>query len=141
MLYRATESRRTAIARILKNGWFERFARKERIADASLVEAVERAESGLVDADLGGGVIKQRVARTGQGKSGGYRTLILFRQGDRAIFAFGFAKSAQANITKADLALLRNSASEALEWSAGELDRLVATGTLVEIDDENRDEG
>lgn len=141
MLYAATERRRTAIARIFKNGWFERFARKERIADASLREAVQRAESGLVDADLGGGVIKQRVARTGQGKSGGYRTLILFRQGDRAIFAFGFAKSAQANITKADLLLLRDAASEALEWSAGELDRLVASGTLVEIDDGNRDEG
>ncbi|WP_409994389.1 type II toxin-antitoxin system RelE/ParE family toxin [Sphingobium sp. AEW010] len=134
-------SRKTAIARIFKNGWFERFARKERITDASLREAVERAESGLVDADLGGGVIKQRVARTGQGKSGGYRTLILFRQGDRAIFAFGFAKSAQANISKADLALLRDAASEALEWSARELDRLVASGTLVEIDDGNRDEG
>ncbi|WP_239018843.1 type II toxin-antitoxin system RelE/ParE family toxin [Sphingobium terrigena] len=140
MLYEATESRRTAIARIFKNGWFERFARKERITDASLREAVERAESGLVDADLGGGVIKQRVARTGQGKSGGYRTLILFRQGDKAIFAFGFAKSAQANISKADLALLRNAASEVLEWSAGELDRLVALGTLVEIDDGNGDE-
>ena len=141
MLYAATERRRTAIARIFKNGWFERFARKERIADASLREAVQRAESGLVDADLGGGVIKQRVARTGQGKSGGYRTLILFRQGDKAIFAFGFAKSAQANISKADLALLRNAASESLEWSAGELDRLVALGPLVEIDDGNRDEG
>lgn len=102
---------------------------------------MERAESGLVDANLGGGVIKQRVARTGQGKSGGYRTLILFRQGDRAIFTFGFAKSAQANITKTDLALLRDAASEALEWNAGELDRLVASGTLVEIDDGNRDEG
>lgn len=102
---------------------------------------MERAESGLVDADLGGGVIKQRVARPGKGKSGGYRTLILFRQGDRAIFAFGFAKSGQANISKADLALLRDTASEALEWSAGELDRLVASGTLVEIDDGNRDEG
>jgi hypothetical protein len=141
VLYEATESRRTAIARIFKNGWFERFARKERIADAWLREAVERAEGGLVDADLGGGVIKQRVALTGQGKSGGYRTLILFRQGDKAIFAFGFAKSAQANISKADLALLRNAASEALEWSAGELDRLVALGTLVEIDNGNRDEG
>lgn len=141
MLYRAAENRRTAIARIFKNGWFERFARKERITDASLREAVERAESGLVDADLGGGVIKQRVARTGQGKSGGYRTLILFRQGDRAIFTFGFAKSAQANITKTDLALLRDAASEALEWNAGKLDRLVASGTLVEIDDGNRDEG
>nr|WP_279606811.1 type II toxin-antitoxin system RelE/ParE family toxin [Sphingobium yanoikuyae] len=126
---------------MFKNGWFERFARKERIADAALREAVERAESGLVDADLGGGVIKQRVARTGQGKSGGYRTLILFRQGDRAIFAFGFAKSVQANISKADLALLRDAASEALEWSGEELDRLIASGTLVEIDDGNDGEG
>ncbi|MBB4150735.1 hypothetical protein GGQ90_004544 [Sphingobium scionense] len=102
---------------------------------------MQRAESGLVDADLGGGVIKQRGARTGQGKSGGYRTLILFKQGDRAIFAFGFAKSAQANISKADLALLRNAATEALEWSAEELDRLVVSGTLLEIDDGNDGEG
>ncbi|CAM5533510.1 Addiction module toxin RelE OS=Sphingobium scionense OX=1404341 GN=GGQ90_004544 PE=4 SV=1 [Sphingobium scionense] len=94
-----------------------------------------------MDADLGGGVIKQRGARTGQGKSGGYRTLILFKQGDRAIFAFGFAKSAQANISKADLALLRNAATEALEWSAEELDRLVVSGTLLEIDDGNDGEG
>lgn len=102
---------------------------------------MERAESGLVDADLGGGVIKQRVARSGQGKSGGYRTLILFRQGDRAIFAFGFAKSAQVNISKADLALLRVAATEALEWSGEELDRLVGSGTLVEIEDGNDGEG
>ncbi len=94
-----------------------------------------------MDADLGCGVIKQRVARPGKGKSGGYRTLILFRQGDRAIFAFGFAKSAQANISKADLALLRDSAAEALEWNDEELDRLVASGTLVEIDDGNDGEG
>ncbi|WP_257721818.1 type II toxin-antitoxin system RelE/ParE family toxin [Sphingobium sp. SJ10-10] len=126
---------------MFKNGWFERFARKERIADSALRDAVQRAESGLVDADLGGGVIKQRVARAGQGKSGGYRTLILFRQGSRAIFAFGFAKSAQANISKADLALLRNAATEALEWNDEELDRLVASGALVEIDDENDGEG
>jgi hypothetical protein len=127
--------------RIFKNGWFERFARKERIADAALKEAVQRAENGLVDADLGGGVIKQRVARPGKGKSGGYRTLILFRQGDWAIFAFGFAKSAQANISKADLALLRDAAAEALGWSGEELDRLVASGTFVEIEDDGDDEG
>jgi hypothetical protein len=98
-----------------------------------------RADSGLVDADLGGGVIKQRVARPGRGKSGGYRTLILFRQGDRAIFAFGFAKSAQANISAADLALLRDAAVEALGWDDAELDRLVAAGALVEIEDEHED--
>lgn len=106
-----------------------------------LRDAVERAESGLVDADLGGGVIKQRVARPGKGRSGGYRTLILFRQGDRAIFAFGFAKAKQANISKADLGLLRDAATEALEWNDEELDRLVASGTLVEIDDGNYGEG
>ncbi|WP_262504404.1 type II toxin-antitoxin system RelE/ParE family toxin [Sphingobium sp. KCTC 72723] len=111
------------------------------MSNAALQDAVDRAESGLVDADLGGGVIKQRVARAGQGKSGGYRTLILFRQGDRAIFAFGFAKSSQANISKADLALLREAAAEALEWSGKELNRLVASGTLVEIEDGNDDEG
>jgi hypothetical protein len=78
-----------------------------------LVEAITRAESGLIDADLGGAVIKQRVARPGRGKSGGYRTLILFRQGDRAIFTFGFVKSKQDKISPADLAVLRQAAAEA----------------------------
>jgi hypothetical protein len=102
-----------------------------------LKEAVERAEKGLVDADLGGGVVKQRVAREGGGKSGGYRTLILYRQGDRAVFAFGFAKSTQANISKADLAILRDAATEAFRWSDDDLDRLIVSGALVEIDDGN----
>ena len=100
---------------------------------------MRRAENGLVDADLGGGVIKQRVARLGKGKSCGYREMILFRQGDRAIFAFGFAKRAQANISKTDLALLKQAATEALGWSGEELDRLAASGTLMEIEDEHED--
>lgn len=107
--------------------------------DPVLRDAIRRANDGLIDADLGGGVIKQRVARPGQGKSGGYRTLILFRQGNRAVFAFGFAKNAQANISKADLALLKDAAVEALGWSGEELDRLVASGALVEIEDEHED--
>ena len=127
------------MTRIFKNGWFDRFARKEALDDAVLREAIARAENGLVDADLGGGVIKQRVARSGKGKSGGYRTPMLFRQGDRAIFAFGFAKKAQANISKADLKLLKEAAAEALNWSDEELDELIAAGTLVEIEGEQQD--
>ena len=127
------------MTRIFKNGWFERFARKEKLADSVLRDAVGRAERGLIDADLGGGVIKQRVARPGKGKSGGYRTLILFRHGDRAIFAFGFAKSAKSNISKTDLALLKNAAAEALEWSDKELSRLATSGVLVEIADGEED--
>ena len=65
--------------------------------------------------------------------------MILFRQGNRAIFAVGFAKSAQANISKADLALLKEAAAEALKWSGEELDRLVASQTLVEVEDERED--
>lgn len=104
-----------------------------------LRQAVQRAESGLVDADLGGGVIKQRIARPGQGRSGGYRTLILFRRGNRAIFAFGFAKSAQANISKADMELLRDAATEAFGWNSNELEQLVASGALMEIEDEHEE--
>ena len=72
--------------RIFKNAWFERFARKQKLDAAALRDAIQRAERGLIDADLGGGVIKQRVARPGQGKSGGYRTIILYRQAHRAFF-------------------------------------------------------
>ncbi len=79
--------------RVFKNKWFSRFARKENVGDDELRHAVARAESGLIDADLGGGLIKQRIARTGQGRSSGYRSVIVFRSGQRAFFVYGFAKS------------------------------------------------
>lgn len=79
--------------RIFKTRLFAKFARRERIPDASLREAIERAGRALIDADLGGGVIKQRVGRKGQGRSRGYRTLIAYRFGEFAVFLFGFAKS------------------------------------------------
>ena len=84
--------------RIFKNKTFTRFARKAGIDDASLCKAVRDADQGLLDADLGGGVIKQRVARSGAGKSGGFRTLILFRIGTLAFFVHGFAKNERDNI-------------------------------------------
>lgn len=77
---------------IFKTKWLVRFARRERITDRSLGEAIDRAARGLIDADLGGGIIKQRVARQGQGRSGGYRTLIAYRAGARAVFLYAFAK-------------------------------------------------
>ncbi|MBF0184087.1 MAG: type II toxin-antitoxin system RelE/ParE family toxin [Magnetococcales bacterium] len=84
--------------RVFKNRWFAKFAIKERISDALLCAAVREAEAGLVDADYGGGVIKKRIAREGAGKSGGYRTVILYRRGNRAFFVYGFPKSETANI-------------------------------------------
>src|SRR5262249_38975342 len=92
---------------ILRLKAFSRFQRRERIADNALVIAVRDSESGLVDADLHGGLIKQRVARPGQGKSGGYRTIIAYRRGDRAVFLYGFAKNEKANLDDDELAYWR----------------------------------
>ncbi len=90
--------------RLWKLKAFARFQRRDRIADTVLGKAVRSAEDGLVDADLGGGLIKQRVARPGQGKSGGFRTIIAYRRGDRAVFLFGFAKSERENLDDDELA-------------------------------------
>jgi hypothetical protein len=84
--------------RIFRNRPFTRFARRARITDPELCEAVAEIERGLVDADLGGGVIKQRIARKGGGKSGSFRVLILLKAGERAFFVHGFAKSDRDNI-------------------------------------------
>ena len=112
---------------------FQRFRRKERIKDEDLCEAIERAEQGLIDADLGGGLIKQRVARQGQGKSGGYRTIIAYRQGDRAVFLFGFAKSRRANISQADQKDLADYGACLLTLDDTGVGALIADGTMFEI--------
>ena len=119
--------------RVFKNTWFQRFARKERITDAALCDAVARAEKGQVDADLGGSVLKQRVARPGAGRSGGYRVILLFRASDRALFAYGFAKSDRGNIGDDELAAFRQLATEVLSLSGEQLDALVAAGRFMEV--------
>jgi hypothetical protein len=102
--------------RIFRNKPFTRFARKVRIADADLCEAVSNVERGLIDADLGGGVLKQRIARKGGGKSGGFRALILLKVGERAFFVHGFAKSDRDNIRDDELVALKKLASELLNY-------------------------
>ena len=124
--------------RIFKTKAFARFARGALMTDKVLRAAVARAERGLVDADLGGGVIKQRIARRGAGKSGGFRTIILFRAGTRAFFVHGFAKNEQDNIRDDELAAFRMLADSLLNYDAAAIARVIANGTLTEVmnDDE-----
>jgi hypothetical protein len=119
--------------RILKSRWFQRFARKEGIADAVLHDAVARAEKGQIDADLGGDVIKQRISRLGQGRSKGYRTIVLFRRGTRAFFVYGFAKSRQANIDDDEKKQFREAAKHVLALTEKQLAELVERGDFVEV--------
>lgn len=125
--------------RIYKNRWFDKFARRERITDSRLREAVERANAGLIDAELGNGLVKQRVARAGQGRSGGYRTIIVFRVEERAIFLFGFAKNDRANLNAEELAAYRKAAHIMLELTQRELDVELAAGRLLEVSDDDED--
>ena len=125
--------RRSGRQRVFKTRWFERFARKEKIPDAILVDAVARAEKGQVDADLGGGVIKQRLARPGRGKSGGYRTIIFFRRGERAVFAYGFAKSDRANIDDDEEKQFKEAARYVLQLTEKQIEALVKNGDFVEV--------
>jgi hypothetical protein len=119
--------------RIFKTKSLARFTKRERIADESLCRAIEDAERGLLEADLGGGLIKQRVARRGQGKSGGYRMLIGFRSKLRAVFLFGFAKSELDNIDDDQLATLRETAALWIAADAQKLERALKDGLLIEV--------
>ena len=123
--------------RIFKTKLFARFARRERIADASLREAVDRIARGLVDADLGGGLIKQRIARAGQGRSGGYRVLLAFREKDRTVFVYGFAKSDRENIDDQELAVVREVSDSWLAADAKMIGRALAEGLLIEVQNDD----
>jgi hypothetical protein len=119
--------------RVFKTKWFERFARSQGISDARLCEAIRRAERGLIDADLGGGVIKQRVARPGQGRSGGFRTLIAYHAKIRSVFLFGFAKSERDNVDDDELLTLRDIAKGWFAADARALAKAMAEGLIQEV--------
>ena len=119
--------------KVYKTKEFGRFARKERIADTRLCEAVERAGKGLIDADLGGGLIKQRIARQGQGRSGGYRTLMAFRSKQRTVFVYGYAKSERENIDDEELEYWPRVAKAYLQMIDVQIAMLIEQGELKEV--------
>lgn len=119
--------------RIFATRVFTRFARKERLEDRQLCEAIARAGRGLVDADLGGNLIKQRVARRGGGRSGGYRTILAFRDSQRSVFLYGFAKSERDNIDDRELSGLKALAKHYLAYSDLQIATALTQSELREV--------
>lgn len=119
--------------KIYKNKAFTKFARKEHISDEKLCEVIKNAEAGKIDADYGGGVIKQRIARPNEGKSGGYRSIILFRQKTRSFFVYGFAKKDRENINEDEVKEFKELARVILLLNAEGVSKLLANGTFVEV--------
>ena len=119
--------------RLFKLKAFARFQRREGIADKVLSNAIGGLEKGIIDADLGGGLIKQRVARPGQGKRGGFRTIIAYRRGNRAIFLFGFAKSERENLNQDELAQWQRIGRAYLGLDDEGLEAAISADELMEV--------
>jgi hypothetical protein len=119
--------------RLFKLKAFARFQRREGIADKVLSKAIGGVEKGIIDADLGGGLIKQRVARPGQGKRGGFRTIVAYRRGNRAIFLFGFAKSERENLNHDELAQLQRIGRAYLGLDDEGLEAAITADELMEV--------
>lgn len=119
--------------RVFKTRHFARWMRKTELTDSALCSAVAEMAQGLIDADLGGGVVKKRVGLAGRGKSGGARTLVATNKGARWFFVFGFEKSDRANIAPDELEALQNIAHELLALTGSQLDLAVSERVLEEI--------
>lgn len=125
------------MTRIFKTSWFTRFAKKNGITQQTLLQTVAELEAGLFDADLGGGVFKKRIARSGEGKSGGFRSFVCFLHGERAFFVYGFRKSARQNINQAELAELKKLAGILFALDDKNLELAINSGKLVETGRKN----
>ena len=119
--------------RIYKTKEFNHFAGREAISDQTLKKTAHQIEAGLIDADLGGGVIKQRLPRPGKGKSGGYRVIVCFQKERGLFFVHGFAKSKQSNISATELIDLRDLAKILLNLTNEQLAKAIVVGAVMEI--------
>ena len=124
---------------IYKTRWFDRWAHKQGVTTHSLCAAVREMTAGLYDADLGGGLLKKRIARPGQGKRGGFRTLVATNKGNRWIFVFGFPKNERSNIDKDEEEALKKLAAHLLSLTVQEIDKAQRADELMEVDCDAQD--
>ncbi|MCR6701518.1 MAG: type II toxin-antitoxin system RelE/ParE family toxin [Dokdonella sp.] len=119
--------------RAFKTRHFQRWMRKTELTEAALRKAVEEMAAGLIDADLGSGVVKKRVGLAGRGKRGGARTLVATKKSDRWFFLYGFQKNDRSNLSDEELETLQAIAADLLALTHEQLDEAVRRGTLQEI--------
>jgi hypothetical protein len=119
--------------RALKNRQFARWARAEQLTDHALCVAMREIQRGLVDAKLGGPLLKKRISKGHKGKRGGLRTIIAYRQEHRLVFLFGFAKREKANIDQTERQALLELGNVYMAMGENELSETIRTGKLIEV--------
>jgi hypothetical protein len=112
---------------------FNRWARKQGLPNAALCKAATEMANGLYEADIGGNVLKKRIARSGQGKRGGFRTLVATNRGNLWFFVYGFAKNERSNINQDEAAALKKLAAVLLTLKPIALSQALATMELIEV--------
>jgi hypothetical protein len=122
------------VTRVFATRVFDRWARKERILDGNLIAAVDGADSGTIDANLKGCLIKLRIARPGAGKRDGYRTILAFKSGDRAFFLYGFGKNERSNIGEEETDGFEEYGTILLALNEKSLLGLIGAGKLRELE-------
>lgn len=124
---------------IYKTRWFDRWSKKQGLSADALCEAVREMDAGLFEADLGSGLLKKRIARPGEGKRGGFRTLVATNHGDRWIFVFGFPKNERSNIDKDEQEALKKLATHLLFLTSPAIHKAKSDGELMEVNCDAQD--
>jgi len=121
----------------LKTKWFSKWAKKQKLVDNKLLTAIEDMQNNLSTVNLGSGLFKVRVASKGVGKSSSYRTIIIYREDDRAVMVYGFMKKEQENLSKEELKHFKILAKDILVLEENELEKAIENNVFVEIGEEN----
>jgi hypothetical protein len=126
--------------KIHKTPQFHRWARKNDLENSDLCNAALEMAQGLYEADLGSGLFKKRIARRGQGKSGGFRTMIASNREERWVFLYGFAKNDRANIDKNEEKALKQLAGDLLSTPLALIEAMTKNNELIEVDCDEKEE-
>ena len=122
---------------ILKTKWFRKWSQKQKILDRKLKETIENLQQGLGSSHLGNGLYKVRVSVDGRGKSAGYRTIIVYKESERAVFVYGFAKNVQENLNTQELKAFKTLAKDILSLSEDEIASAIEKGVFMSVGEED----
>lgn len=119
--------------RVFRTRTFSRWMQKAGLSDDALCRAVSEMAQGLIEADLGGNVVKKRIALPGRGKRGGARTIVATNLGNRWFFLYGFSKNERANIDKDELKVFQEVAKDLLGFDDRQIANALSAGEIVEV--------
>ena len=118
----------------LSTKWFKKWAKKSKIKDQDLLDAVDNLIKGLSTVDLGSNLFKIRVKREHSGKSSGFRTIVVYKENEKAIFLYGFGKNEKDNISKTELLYFKKLGNDFLTLDENQIKQLIEAKSLFDIE-------